>query len=82
MEGTVYSFLKTVWRVSDTDLADWASSLIAPRYSLTSISKCSTGNMRQGYQEIYISLSNILEQTLFSQCNWTAREKYVQMKKG
>jgi hypothetical protein len=38
--------------------------------------------MRQGYQEIYISLSNILEQTLFSQCNWTAHEKYVQMEKG
>jgi hypothetical protein len=38
--------------------------------------------MRQGYQEIYISLSNILEQTLFSQCNWTAHEQYVQMEKG
>jgi hypothetical protein len=38
--------------------------------------------MRQGYQEIYISLRNILEQTLFSQCNWTAHEKYVQMEKG
>jgi hypothetical protein len=38
--------------------------------------------MRQGYQEIYISLSDILERTLFSQCNWTAHEKYVQMEKG
>jgi hypothetical protein len=27
MEGSVLSFLKAEWKVSDTGLADWASSL-------------------------------------------------------
>jgi hypothetical protein len=29
MEGSVLSFLKAEWKVSDTDTAHWASSLIS-----------------------------------------------------